>query len=312
MAEINYRKLIRRAWDFSQNEKRLMYYYAFLPALITTITGIFYVVYQTLSFKHYFNHENALIYEIAKFGWQTIADYPKLIPVIIFVGVIVAFLYLLYPSFVEGAQIQFIARRYNGHAIKMRRGIGYGARSFFPILELHGIMGLLSFSSLLAYATLTWRSLGFEAFQIVAIILGVAAFLNIILAFLFTYAKYYIVIDRLNVFQAIGKSTYLVIDHWHSIILMFLILFFIGLRILLNIVLLLLIPGLIVLVGGLFASLALSIVGYVVAGLIGLAGLFLAGYLGGFLSLFAHSVWTFTFLELTDKEDDDARVKINS
>lgn len=311
MAEISYRKLIRKAWDFSQNEKRLMYYYAFLPALITTITGLFYVVYQTLSFKRYFGHEHSVVYDLVKFGWEFVAAYPGLIPVFIFIGILIAFLYLFYPSFIEGALIQFIARRYNGQEIKMRRGIGYGARSFFPILEFEGIMSFLSFSALLAYATLTWRTLGFEAFQIVAIILGIAALLSVVLSFLFIYTKYYIVIDDLNVFQAIGKSTNLVIDNWHSTILMLLILFFIGLRILLNIILILIIPGAIFLIGGLFASLALNIVGYVIAGIIGLAGLFLAGYLGGFLSIFTHSVWTFTFLELTGGPDEDARTKVN-
>ncbi|PIQ79413.1 hypothetical protein COV81_02305 [Candidatus Peregrinibacteria bacterium CG11_big_fil_rev_8_21_14_0_20_41_10] len=304
---MNYRQIIKEAWDFSQREKKLVYFYAFLPSLITTITGIIYVVYQSVALKRYFDHGHSVIADLIQLGWNILSEHPEITIYAIVGGVIIAVLYLFYPAFNEGALIQLIARKYNGHKTSMLSGVTYGMKSFFPVLEFHGLLSFFSFSALLAYATLILRTLGYDVFKIVGIIFIMAALLNFVLSFLFTYAQYFIVIDGENVFAAMGKSTDLVIDHWQSTVLMFLILLLIGLRILLNALLILVIPGLIVVTAGFFASLALNSVGLIIGGVLGLLGLYIAGYLGGVLSVFSHAVWILTFLKLTEEGEVTAR-----
>lgn len=304
---MDYRQIIRDAWNFAQTEKRLMYFYAFLPALVTTIAGLIYVVYQGLSLKRYFAHESSIGADLAQLVWGILNQHPEWTFFALVAIASIGVLYLLYPSFNEGALIQFIARRYNNQEIKMRHGIRYGTRYFFRILEFNGLLGVFSVSALLAYATLILRTLGPEILRPISVVLIGIGIMSLIFTFLFTYARFFIVIDEEGVFSAIGKSTRLVVDHWESTFLMFLILLLIALRIILNILLVIVIPGLIVLLAGLFASIAINIVGYIIAGVIGAVVLYLSGYLGGILSVFTHAVWTITFLKLTGDGELTAR-----
>ncbi len=304
---MNYREIIAEAWHFAQEEKRPMYYFAFLPALITALAGIFFVVYQGVSLKRYFEHESGVLLDLLKFVISLISENPEYTLIGIVTLAIGAFMYLFYPSFSEAALIEVISRKLNGQTIKMRQGVQFGFKNFFAVLEFNGLLSAVSITALIGYGTIILRTLGPEFLKIASVFLIVIGIISIVADFLFTYAKYYIVIDDLGVFAALGKSTKLVINNFESVALIFLMLFLIGLRIIVNIVLILIIPGLIVLIAGFFASIALNITGYVISAVIGLVGIYLSGYLGGVVSVFAHAVWTLTFLKLTSEDNLSAR-----
>jgi hypothetical protein len=304
---MNYREIIAAAWHFAQEEKRPMYYFAFLPALITALAGIFFVVYQGVSLKRYFEHESGVLLDLLKFVISLISENPEYTLIGIVTLAIGAFMYLFYPSFSEAALIEVISRKLNGQTIKMRQGVQFGFKNFFAVLEFNGLLSAVSITALIGYGTIILRTLGPEFLKIASVFLIVIGIISIVADFLFTYAKYYIVIDDLGVFAALGKSTKLVINNFESVALIFLMLFLIGLRIIVNIVLILIIPGLIVLIAGFFASIALNITGYVISAVIGLIGIYLSGYLGGVVSVFAHAVWTLTFLKLTSEDNLSAR-----
>jgi hypothetical protein len=304
---MNYREIIAEAWHFAQEEKRPMYYFAFLPALITALAGIFFVVYQGVSLKRYFEHESGVLLDLLKFVISLISENPEYTLIGIVTLAIGAFMYLFYPSFSEAALIEVISRKLNGQTIKMRQGVQFGFKNFFAVLEFNGLLSAVSITALIGYGTIILRTLGPEFLKIASVFLIVIGIISIVADFLFTYAKYYIVIDDLGVFAALGKSTKLVINNFESVALIFLMLFLIGLRIIVNIVLILIIPGLIVLIAGFFASIALNITGYVISAVIGLIGIYLSGYLGGVVSVFAHAVWTLTFLKLTSEDNLSAR-----
>jgi hypothetical protein len=79
------------------------------------------------------------------------------------------------------------------------------------------------------------------------------------------------------------------------------------LRIILQIVFVLLIPIVVTAVIYGIASAALPTLALIVGGLIGLILLYIASYLSGTIHVFASTVWTFTFLELTGQEYTNAR-----
>ncbi len=298
---------IREAWDFAQEEKTMMYWYAFLPALISTIAGIIYIAYQAINFKRYFAHEQGVIGDLIQAAWQFVSSNPTLLPIILGIAVVIAILYLLYPSYCEGALIQLIARRHNGQEIKMSQGIIFGAKTFFPFLEFNGLLSFFSLSALLGYATIILRTLGPDILKFMSIFFILVAVLSVVMSFLFSYAQYFMAIDHDGVFSAIGKSTNLVVTNWHSTFLVVLLLLLIGLRVIVNLILIIVIPSLILLVAGFFASIALTYIGNILAVIFVLAGLFLAGYLGGIMSVFSHAVWTLTFLKLTSDGELSAR-----
>lgn len=307
---MEFRETIKEAWEIAQSEKRLMYTYAFLPALISTVAGTVFIGYQAISLKKYFDHERSLIWDVSEMVLNFLQSHPSFWAIFIVGVVFLAVLYLLYPSFCEGAMIQLIARKYNKQEVNMLQGLTFGAKTFFPILEFNGLLSFFGLSALIGYSTLILRTLGPEVLQYAAIFFAFVGILSLVMTFLFTYAQYYIAIDHDGVFSAIGKSTNLVVAHWQSTFLMVLLLLLIGLRILVNILLILVIPGLILLLAGFFASITLNFLGNIIAIIIAITGIFVAGYLGGVLSVFAHAVWTLTFLKLTKDGELSARAEV--
>lgn len=307
---MKYRKIIRDAWAFTQQNKSLMKWYGFLPALISTVVSIGYIVYQYFAFikSPIFSeqHENLLL-EIAKSVLAFIQANPDYITPLIITAIVVGFIYIFYPTFAQGAMIQIIARKRTGQDAKNIDGIRYGLKSFLPLFEYHLIIRGFSITAIVAQVAFVLRNLGTEVLKILMPVFIFVLIVGLIMGLLFTYAELYIVVDRVKVFRSMRRSSSLVLDHWQHTLLVLLLLFIIGLRIVINTILVLVIPILIVAGLGLAASLALGAYSYLIAGIVALIGLYLAGYLGGNLSVFSNAVWTFTFLELTQAEELDAR-----
>jgi len=84
-------------------------------------------------------------------------------------------------------------------------------------------------------------------------------------------------------------------------ILIFLLIALIGVRIILNVVLILFIPLGVVLLAGYFATTFLHIVGIVLISIFGLSILLLSSYLMGLFNVFSTAVWVFTYSVLREK-----------
>ena len=81
----------------------------------------------------------------------------------------------------------------------------------------------------------------------------------------------------------------------------------IGLRIVLQVIMVFLIPALMVLITGYLATVTLPVTGVIVGGVVGLISLILAAYLTGIVEIFSYTVWTYTFLAVTQEKELSAR-----
>ena len=98
-----------------------------------------------------------------------------------------------------------------------------------------------------------------------------------------------------------GRSVKLVILSWQHTFLIAILMLIIGLRVIVNIIAVLLVPALLFVSAGLLATLALAKAGIIIGIVMSVAGLAAASYFSGILHIFANTVWTFTFLELMDE-----------
>lgn len=309
---MEYRRIIKEAWGFTQSNKRLMKWYAFLPALITTVVSLGYFIYQYYAFANssLFSEvdRNTLLMILNKI-YEFLTTNPKLVAPSIVAAVFLALVYIFYPTLAQGALIQIIARKRNNQPVKLISGVSYGLKSFLKLFEYHLIIRAFSVTAILTEGAFILRNLGLEALKFMLPILGLLIIIGIVIGLLFTYAELFIVIDKEGVFKSMRSSTSLVVDHWQHTLLILILLLIIGLRVILNIIMVVVIPLLIFLGVGLAASVAVSYVGYAIGGVIALIGLYLSGYLGGTLTVFSTAVWTFTFLELTEEGETSAREK---
>lgn len=309
---MHYKQIIGEALEFTQNNKKMIIWYAFFPALLSTLAGILYIGYQFYAFKSsplFENWSHSFGYLLATTVLQVLREnFNSMLPFIV-VGIVILLLYFTIPSLCEGAIIQLIARKKNGQEVRTRHGIKYGLLSFLPLFEYSLFIRTFSLVSLLFEAGFIARNLGLDALGALMPVLILLAIVSIFLTLLFTYTEFFLVIDDRKIFESIGKSCRLVITHPEETILLSILMLIIGIRILVQILFVLLIPGIIAGSIYLFASSTLPIVGIIVGGVLGLILLYIASYLSATIHVFAATVWTFTFLEFTNEEEKSAREK---
>lgn len=313
---MNYKSIIKEAWGLTQRNKGLMWWYAFIPECIGILVGIYYLTYQVMSFwksplfRDY--QGDSFVHEMFGLGIQLLEDHTSLGIVLIVVIAAVALLYMFLPIFCKASLTQLVARLRNGQPVKPIDGISFGFLHFLPLFEYHLAIKTFSVFGVLTTASFVLRNMGPDIFKLLLIPFVLVFFFGLALSLLFTYSDYFIIIDGKGVVSAMGSSARLVVRHWQHTFLMLILMALITLRILFNILLVLLIPAVIVVSTATLAAFALAKLGFVIGVVVALIGLYFSAYLGGILEVFSISVWVFTFLELTSKEDPSAREAVES
>lgn len=307
---ISYRQIIKEAWDFTQDNKKLIMVYAFMPSLFGTLAGILYLIYQyyaVLSSPLFENWQNSFTVVFVTNVLQVLRDNLSWTGTIIIAVIVVMIFYFLVPSFCEGSIIQLIARKRNGQDVRTRDGVRFGMLSFLPLFEYSWIIRTFSLVSMISWTSFVARNLGWSALEAFLPLAIFFAIVGIILTLLFTYTEFFIVIDDKKVIESIAKSCVLVVTHLEETLLLSVLMLIISVRILVQIVFVLLIPAVVALIFYFVTSAAVPWLAFVIGGVIGSSLLYLAAYLNGTIHVFAASVWTFTFLELTKDNEVSAR-----
>ncbi len=311
---MDYKKVIKDAWFLARDDRRLFWWWAFFPAIISIVAGIGIFMYQVMAFRyspvmHSGEHSDSFMRMIFEWAYDFMEANTSIGIVLIVIAAIVTLLYFVYPTFSQVALIQLIARVRNGQQVSMIDGITYGALGFMKLFEYHLIIKTFSIITLATEAMFVLRNLGWDAFKIIIIPFALFGIFGLVLMLFLTYTDFYIVIDEEGVIKSMGKSVKLVTLNWRHTILLLILMLVITLRIILNIILVLLVPSLIFLAAGLIATVTLAKIGIIIGVLVGIVALLFAAYFTGILEVFANAVWVFTFLELTEKGEISARDK---
>lgn len=296
------REIIAKAWAMTKREK-LIRRWGFASALLETLLSLKLLVYQSWFFYLYvykgetisfFAMEELLLhYMPANIAWTII--------IIIFslVGI-----ELVFPHFAQGAVIGLAAKAHTKQPV--RGGLVLALYNFVPILVAHELFVLGGVSTVITVSSLMLRygpPGDFILFPLT--MLGIFFILTNILKLISSFAEEAIVIDKLGVFKAIGKSIKLIVSHLGHVVFLFILLFVISLRILINLLMLLIIPGIVMGVGMLLTSFLPNAVGWTIGGVVGLVCVVIASYFFAYLTVFKQTVWTITYLELSSLKDLD-------
>jgi hypothetical protein len=307
---MDHKKIIAEAWTFTQSNKKMIIGYAFVPAVFTTLTGIVYAVYQYYAFKSsvlFENWDRTFGYYLATTGWDVVKNNLSFLGPVLVAAIIIAILYFLLPPFCEGAIIQLIARKKNGLPVRTRDGFRLGPQSFLPLFEYSWVIRSFNIVSAFTMFSTIARNFGASAISTMIPVIIIYVIVGIILTLLLTYTEFFIVIDDYKVFKSIAKSCGLVVTHLGETIMLSILMLIISVRILVQLLFVLLIP---IIISGsiyLFTAATMPMAGIIVGSILGLVLLYIACYLSGTIQVFASTVWTFTFLELTGKPNINAR-----
>lgn len=319
---MKYRQIISDAWGLTQNNKRLIWWFAFLPALVATLSGIVYVAYQTFAFytSSLVQGETGVSRRYYEQAWEQTktfySNFPTLSLVILVVLGLTVLAYFFLPVFSTGALIQLLAKARKGEKMSMSEGVSFGFSRFLPLLEYHLAIRVFSVVSVFSLSFSVLRNLGPDAFYLFMWIFIFVLVVGVILTLLFTYSEYYIVLENRGVFESMIASGGMVIRHWHHTLFMLLLLAIITVRIGFNLLAASLLPIIVIAPIFLFTSLTLQTIGIIVGSIVGAIGLYFTAYFLGVFHVFVVGVWTFTFLELTnpskavqDKENQETHAE---
>ena len=296
------REIIADAWAISVRERK-MKIWGFIYALLETLRELELILYQVYFLYWYFVGES-------KGYWAVEIDLLRALPLWLFIlltllSILLIVFELFVPTIATGAIIGLGAKAYGKE--KVNGGLILGLYNFFPILEIHGMFILSSFSIVFSACSLILRYGGndpgikFLAIGTILLLWAIAGFFRLLSVF----AEEAVVIHKMGVFRAMGLSFKLIISNWSHFMFLILLMVVISIRIIMRTVLILLVPGIGIGVGLLLTFVLPATFSYAIGAFIGLILLGLASYFIAYLHIFKQTVWTITFMELSKQKELD-------
>lgn len=310
---MNYRQIIGEAWNFTQENKKLIVWYAFIPSFLGTLVGVVYLAYQFYAFKSsplFENWSESFTVVALKAIFDALRAHVDSIVPLIIAAVVLGLMYFFLPPFTDGAMIQLIARKKGGQDVRILDGLKYGWFYFLQLFSYSLIARTFNIISILGEGGFVLRNLGPDTFETLFPIFIILLVVSLVFMVLFVFAEYYIVIDDTHITQSMAKSSILVFKHWGTAFMISVLMFIIGIRILVQIVFVLLVPVGVLMGIFYFAASTLPDIGLLIGGALGVAALFFASYLGAIIHVFTTTVWVFAFLDLTTTPEINARGEV--
>ncbi|MFA6523624.1 MAG: hypothetical protein WCS85_04635 [Candidatus Peribacteraceae bacterium] len=292
------REIIAEAWTITLREKSLRRWGIFNSLLETLLTTKL-VIYQVWFLISYLRGKPAGFFDDVIWLHQNVST-------VALVSIVGGFCFLLVlewilPNLARGAIIGLAAKAYKKEPVK--GGLVLAIYNFFPLFAVHEFFFLAGFTTVLTIISLILRYVmtDLKFFMIVFIVLF--WFLSNILKFLSSFAEPAIVIHRVSIFEAMGRSFRLILSYLSHVMFLWLLLFVISIRIAFNAALVLVIPGIAFGIGFLLALFSSPVIAYSIATGVGLILILIASYFFAYLHVFKEAVWTITYFELKKFKD---------
>lgn len=295
------REIIAEAWAITTKEPSLRRW-AFTSSLLETLLSLKLIGYQVYyAYSLYFLDKHGGFFDFEILLFKALPFWLASIIVGIFILMVIIEFFM--PHLCLGALIGLAAKSYRKEEVK--GGLVLGLYNFFPIFAIHefltlGSLSLLvtSLSFILRYSEGTMRSIA----------MGMIIFffvISVILKFFLSFAEEAVVTQKMGIFAAIGRSFKLIVSHLGHVVFLLLLLFVISLRIVVNAIMVVLIPGVILGVAMLLTTIMPEAISYSIAAFVGLGLVVAASYMFSYIHAFKTTVWTLTYLELIKHKDLD-------
>lgn len=294
------REIIAEAWSITTSQPRLRRW-AFTASFFETLFDVKLLIYQFYFAWKFFHGGEAGFFDIEIMIYNSI---PHGVFFGLLLGLIILIIVELFiPHVCLGAMIGLAAKAHRGDEVK--GGLVLGLYNFFPIFAIHEFLILASFNTITTTTSLILRYIDGDIKWWSIGVLGFLFLFSTILRFLFSFANQGVVLEKLSIFAAMGKSLKLIVSHLSHIMFLLLLLFVISIRIVLNIATVVLVPAIVLGIGYLLAQVLSPVISTAIATVIGIVLVFGASYFFAYLHAFKHAVWTVTYLQLIKQKDLD-------
>ncbi len=295
-------KIILPGWNIVKDNTSLKKYYLF-PWILSIIFLTFLLVYQSIyTYVEVFGKkEEALVLILDFFHSQYIFE-------LAIAAIIFLIIYFLTLPMFEWGLIHYIQHKDNQEEIRWSEAFWMWMYKFFPIFEYNNIFSQFKFISILNAFLFVIRFVWIQYIEILTVIFVILLFLSIIVNVLFVYSKYFIVLENLSVFTAIGKSSKLAILNFSDTTKLYLLVFILNIRVIFNFAIFLFFP---ILISAAIIFISSQIFLYIAVWIISILfiiAIYILWYLTAVLEVFKTSLWYFAYKEWKIKlkkiEDD--------
>lgn len=293
------RQIVAQAWTITTTEPSLKRW-GFFGTFFRLLLDIKLIAYQIYFLVAFLNGKEVGLFDDAIWLYGAV-------PFSLFTTILITFLLLLavevfVPSMTDGPIIGLTAKSYKHEPVQ--GGFVLALYNFFPIFTVHEIFVFSGLNLLITAVSILLRyGAGLTPFLIVIAV--VLWSMSTILKFLSSFAEPAIVIDKVGIFDSIGRSIKLVISYPQHVIFLIILLIMISVRVFINTVLIVLIPGIAFGLGLLLTYVFTPAVSYTIAGCIGIVMLFVVAYFFTYLHVFKQTVWTLMYMELKAQKEMD-------
>lgn len=296
---MNPREIIAQAWVYTMKEGG-MRRWGFAASFFETLLSVQLASYQSWLFYSYIKGTSINYLALQRQAVDQIG-FTAFISILVTLGMIWVGGWL-FPHLARGAIIGLAAKCHRKEAVE--GGLVLGVYNFFSIFAVHQLLILSGITTVISLISLALRFGGSIAPVVIIAVLLLWSF-TLILEFFWIFSEEAIVIHKIGVRPAIRKSVKLVISHLGHIVFLMLLLFFIILRIVGNLIMVILIPGITIALGFTLTQLLSPIVSYSIAGVLGVLIVGIASYFFAYIDVFRQTVWTLTYMELSKLKELD-------
>ena len=290
-------KIIWPATKFILEDSKIKKFY-FLPWLLSIIFLTILLVYQSIYtyVELFWNKEKALLMILKFFHSDYVFEIA--ISAIIFI-----LLYIFIIPIFEWWLISYIDKKNCEKETCCRDAVSHWIFKFLPIFEYDNLFSEFKFMSVVNAYLFLLRFVWLEYISLVNYIFIVLFILSTIINILFAYSKYIIIIENKKVMESISISSKIAILNFITTIKLYLFMFILNTRVIINFLVFLLFPLLIIFVISLITSKIFMLITVILLSIIFILLILFLWYLNWVLEVFKTSIWYYAYIEWRKKID---------
>lgn len=282
-------KIIIPAWNIIQNHGKLKRFY-FLPWLLSIVFLSVLLVYQSI-------YSYVVIFGYKEQAFEVILDFfhSNYALEVIITGIILFVIHMLISPICEAAAIKYIESDEKNNSASIWDSLGVWIYRFFPVFEYNNIFSQFKVISILNAYLFLIRFLGPAYISYISYALWVLLLLSIIVNILFSYAKYFIIVENKWVFESVWASSKMAMVNFTTTTKLYFLMFFLNLRVIFNFVIFLSFPLLMVAAVSYITSQVYLTIAIIFLSIIFIVLILILWYLTAVLEIFKTSLWYFAY-----------------
>lgn len=293
------KNIVIPAWEVIKNDAKVKKFY-FFPWLFSIVALTTILLYQSLyTYIEIFHKREKALELILKFFHSA-----YFIEVVVWVVVFLLIYLFIIPIF-EWGLIKYLDEKKNWVQMSTLDAVWFWVCRFLPMFEYSNVFSEFKYISILNIYLFLIRFIWLEYITYINYLILFAFLISTLINILFAYAKYEIILKNKWVFQSIAMSTQISILNLKNTLRLYLLMFMINIRVLLNFLVFLFFPILIVvaisyITTKLFLALAITIII-----ILFIFFVLLIWYLTAVLDVFKTSIWYYAYVIWREKVEKD-------